>query len=161
MVCCALGDTPLWSINKKANLFLYTCIYFFWWAYTHLRVAQHHNLQTLPIALMSAKSWSGFFLQDCCLIVFQPYRPLIEYCSELNEEAILPLAWRIVNDSLRTDVALLYPPYLIALGKLLGHMRWNGLWFLDWQLCAHSYFERLKSMVPVGSLLHDQSLRAL
>ena len=51
------------------------------------------------------------------MIVFQPYRPLIEYCSELNEEAILPLAWRIVNDSLRTDVALLYPPYLIALGK--------------------------------------------
>ena len=24
---------------------------------------------------------------------------------------------RIVNDSLRTDVCLLYPPYLIALGK--------------------------------------------
>lgn len=24
---------------------------------------------------------------------------------------------RIINDSLRTDVCLLYPPYLIALGK--------------------------------------------
>ena len=89
------------------------------------------------------------------MIVFQPYRPLIEYCSELNEEAILPLAWRIVNDSLRTDVALLYPPYLIALGKLLGHIRRNGLWFLDWQLCVPSYFECLKSMVPVGIPLHD------
>ena len=26
---------------------------------------------------------------------------------------------RIVNDSLRTDVCLLYPPYLIALGKFV------------------------------------------
>jgi cyclin C len=34
------------------------------------------------------------------------------------EDAILPIAWRIVNDSLRTDVCLLYPPYLIALAAI-------------------------------------------
>ena len=28
---------------------------------------------------------------------------------------MLPVAWRMVNDSLRTDVSLLYPPYQIAL----------------------------------------------
>ena len=55
---------------------------------------------------------------DCCLVVFQPYRPLVQYTQDLGqglEEAILPLAWRIVNDSMRTDVCLLYPPFLIAL----------------------------------------------
>jgi len=52
---------------------------------------------------------------DCCLIVFQPYRPLVQYCQDLGYDDLLPIAWRIVNDSLRTDVSLLYPPYQIAL----------------------------------------------
>ena len=53
---------------------------------------------------------------DCCLVVFQPYRPLVMYCQDLGaEDSLLPLAWRIVNDSLRTDVSLLFPPYQIAL----------------------------------------------
>ena len=56
---------------------------------------------------------------DCCLVVFQPYRPLVQYCHDLGaEESILPLAWRIVNDSLRTDVSLLFPPYQIALASI-------------------------------------------
>ena len=56
---------------------------------------------------------------DCCLIVFQPYRPLVQYCQDLGvEDSILPVAWRIINDSLRTDVSLLFPPYLIALSCL-------------------------------------------
>ncbi|PIK55645.1 putative cyclin-C-like [Apostichopus japonicus] len=58
-------------------------------------------------------------LLDCCLIVYHPYRPLIQYVADLGqEEQLLPLAWKIVNDSLRTDVCLLYPPYLIALACL-------------------------------------------
>ena len=53
---------------------------------------------------------------DCCLVVFQPYRPLVQFCQDLGaEDTILPVAWRMVNDSLRTDVSLLYPPYQIAL----------------------------------------------
>ena len=63
-----------------------------------------------------------FFLlenMDCCLVVFQPYRPLVQYCQDLGaEESILPVAWRIVNDSLRTDVSLLFPPFLIALSSI-------------------------------------------
>lgn len=58
---------------------------------------------------------------DCCLVVFQPYRPLVQYCQDLGqglEESVLPLAWRIVNDSLRTDVCLLYPPFQISLACL-------------------------------------------
>jgi len=57
---------------------------------------------------------------DCCLIVYQPYRPLIHFVQDLGyEEQLLPTAWRMVNDSLRTDVCLLYPPYQIALACLL------------------------------------------
>lgn len=56
---------------------------------------------------------------DCCLIVYQPYRPLLQLVQDIgHEEQLLTLAWRIVNDSLRTDVCLLYPPYQIAIGCL-------------------------------------------
>lgn len=55
---------------------------------------------------------------DCSLIVYQPYRPLLQLVQDMgHEEQLLTLAWRIVNDSLRTDVCLLYPPYQIAIGK--------------------------------------------
>lgn len=54
---------------------------------------------------------------DCCLIVYQPYRPLLQMVHDIgHEEQLLTLSWRIVNDSLRTDVCLLYPPYQIAIG---------------------------------------------
>lgn len=57
---------------------------------------------------------------DCCLIVYQPYRPLSYFVQDLQyEDQLLPTAWRMVNDSLRTDCCLLYPPYQIALGKML------------------------------------------
>ena len=56
---------------------------------------------------------------DCCLVVFQPYRPLVQLCQDMEvEESVLPVAWRIVNDSLRTDISLLYPPHQIALSCL-------------------------------------------
>lgn len=56
---------------------------------------------------------------DCCLIVYQPYRPLLQLVQDIgHEDQLLALAWRVVNDSLRTDVCLLYPPYQIAIGCL-------------------------------------------
>ncbi|EDW14459.1 cyclin-C [Drosophila mojavensis] len=56
---------------------------------------------------------------DCCLIVFQPYRPLLQLVQDMGQEdQLLTLTWRIVNDSLRTDVCLLYPPYQIAIACL-------------------------------------------
>lgn len=57
---------------------------------------------------------------DCCLIVYQPYRPLLTLIQDVGpDDQLLTLAWRIINDSLRTDVCLLYPPYQIAIGKVL------------------------------------------
>ena len=42
----------------------------------------------------------------------------MQYMHDLGGEGeVLQLAWRIVNDSLRTDVCLLFPPYEIALGE--------------------------------------------
>lgn len=56
---------------------------------------------------------------DCCLIVYQPYRPLLQLVQDIGQEdQLLTLTWRVVNDSLRTDVSLLYPPYQIAIGCL-------------------------------------------
>lgn len=59
---------------------------------------------------------------DCCLIVYQPYRPLLLLMQDINngqeEQQLLNLSWRIVNDSLRTDVSLIYPPHQIAIGAI-------------------------------------------
>lgn len=64
-----------------------------------------------------------FFLlevMDCCLILYHPYRPLIQFVSDFcpDDTQLLQVAWRIVNDTLRTDVSLMYPPSLIALACL-------------------------------------------
>jgi cyclin-C len=51
---------------------------------------------------------------DCCLIVYQPYRPLLQLIQDIGtEDQLLTLTWRIINDSLRCDVSLLYPPYQV------------------------------------------------
>lgn len=57
---------------------------------------------------------------DCCLIVYQPYRPLLQLIQDINQdEQLLTLTWRIINDSLRTDVSLLYPPYQVRIRRKL------------------------------------------
>ena len=57
---------------------------------------------------------------DCCLIVYHPYRSLDMYTREFQiDPQFFEAAWRIINDSLKTDAPLLYPPYEIALACLL------------------------------------------
>jgi cyclin C len=53
----------------------------------------------------------------CDLIVFHPYRCLSLYIADINLD-IMDVCWKIVNDSLCTDVCLLYPPYIIALSSI-------------------------------------------
>ena len=56
-------------------------------------------------------------IMDCCLIVYHPYRSLDLYTREFQiDQPLFESTWRIINDSLKTDAALLYPPYEIALG---------------------------------------------
>uniref|UniRef100_A0A8C6DA55 Cyclin-like domain-containing protein n=1 Tax=Moschus moschiferus TaxID=68415 RepID=A0A8C6DA55_MOSMO len=55
-----------------------------------------------------------------------PYAFLKEFPYKMNhyvqdvgqEDMLLPLAWRIVNDTYRMDLCLLYPPFMIALACL-------------------------------------------
>ncbi|RWS01346.1 cyclin-C-like isoform X2, partial [Dinothrombium tinctorium] len=66
---------------------------------------------------------------DCCLIVYHPYRPLVQYVQDLKEmrdpkehnskeskDDILNISWNVVNDTYRTDIPLLYAPHLISIG---------------------------------------------
>eukprot|EP00033_Pygsuia_biforma_P005285 GCRY01005819.1.p1 GENE.GCRY01005819.1~~GCRY01005819.1.p1 ORF type:complete len:258 (-),score=30.74 GCRY01005819.1:252-1025(-) len=52
---------------------------------------------------------------DFSLIVFHPYRSLVTYLSDAKQDKLLQTAWYLVNDSYRTDLCLLYPPYMISL----------------------------------------------
>ncbi|CAN0296319.1 unnamed protein product [Lampetra planeri] len=58
-------------------------------------------------------------LMDCCLIVYHPYRALTQYVHDMGpDEQLLQIAWKIVNDTYRTDLCLMYPPFMIALASL-------------------------------------------
>lgn len=52
---------------------------------------------------------------DFDLIIYHPYRPMVQYCSDSSMTDLLTSAWPILNDSYRTDACLLYPPYLISI----------------------------------------------
>ncbi len=52
---------------------------------------------------------------DFDLIIFHPYRPLMQYAADANLSDLLATAWPILNDSFRSDICLLYPPYVIAI----------------------------------------------
>uniref|UniRef100_A0A8C1QJ85 Cyclin-C n=1 Tax=Cyprinus carpio TaxID=7962 RepID=A0A8C1QJ85_CYPCA len=75
-----------------------------------------HNMLRFSLCLMVCIDDSSLGSSDCCLIVYHPYRPLLQYVQDMGQEdMLLPLAWRIVNDTYRTDLCLLYPPFMIAL----------------------------------------------
>lgn len=52
---------------------------------------------------------------DFDLIIFHPYRPMVQFCADAQLTDLLATAWPILNDSYLTDVCLQYPPYLIAI----------------------------------------------
>lgn len=75
---------------------------------------------------------------DCCLIVYQPYRPLLQLVQDMGqEEQLLTLSWRIVNDSLRTDVCLLYPPYQVSLFTSYKNLQQINWMYFRLQLLAY------------------------
>eukprot|EP00180_Rhodochaete_pulchella_P003626 Plantae.Rhodophyta-Rhodochaete_pulchella.ctg6379.p2 GENE.Plantae.Rhodophyta-Rhodochaete_pulchella.ctg6379~~Plantae.Rhodophyta-Rhodochaete_pulchella.ctg6379.p2 ORF type:complete len:292 (-),score=32.07 Plantae.Rhodophyta-Rhodochaete_pulchella.ctg6379:2066-2941(-) len=51
---------------------------------------------------------------ECDLIIFHSYRPLTQLCADSAISDCFQTAWAILNDSYRTDICLLYPPYIIA-----------------------------------------------
>lgn len=55
---------------------------------------------------------------DFDLIIFHPYRPLMQYAADANMSDLLSTAWPILNDSFRSDICLLFPPYIVAIACL-------------------------------------------
>ncbi|KAL2650494.1 hypothetical protein R1flu_018622 [Riccia fluitans] len=53
---------------------------------------------------------------DFYLVIYHPYRPLIQLLQDAGLTDIIQTVWSIVNDSYRTDLILMYPPFMIALG---------------------------------------------
>ncbi|XP_022238105.1 cyclin-C-like isoform X2 [Limulus polyphemus] len=77
--------------------------------------------QEFPYRISHVLECEFFLLEmmDCCLVLYHAYRPLVQYVHDIGpEDNLLHMAWKVVNDSLRTDVCLLYPPHQIALACL-------------------------------------------
>ncbi|KAF0304084.1 Cyclin-C [Amphibalanus amphitrite] len=94
---------------------------------------------------------------DCCLVVYQPYRPLLQYTQDLNaDDNTVSVAWRLINDSLRTEVCLLYPPYMIALACL--HMacvilnKDNKQWFAELHVNLEKVMEISRHLLALYQL---------
>ncbi|CAF3418681.1 unnamed protein product [Rotaria socialis] len=65
-------------------------------------------------------------IMDCCLIIYHPYRSLDTYTREFQiDQPLFEATWRIINDSLKTDAPLLYPPYEIALACIVLAARYR------------------------------------
>ncbi|GAU97012.1 hypothetical protein RvY_08376-1 [Ramazzottius varieornatus] len=107
-------------------------------------------------------------MMDCCLIVFHPYRPLVQYCQDLGAsldkkepaqmDAILQMAWKTVNDTLRTDLSLLYPPYLIALACLQIACLTLQKDFKQWFAELNIDLEKMMEIVKVILNLENRTL---
>lgn len=94
---------------------------------------------------------------DCCLITYHPYRSLLQYIQDLDHDSALQnLSWRIINDSLRTDLPLIYPPYMIALAAL--HMasvilnKDTKQWFAELAVDVDKLIEITKEMMALYEL---------
>ncbi|KAI6204787.1 Cyclin-C [Aphelenchoides besseyi] len=89
----------------------------------------HKKYSFMDVNIKSAHMQEAeFFLLeilDCCLIVYLPYRPLLQLVQDMRAlnlrdvDLLYHDAWRVVNDSLRTDAALLYAPHIIAIASVM------------------------------------------
>lgn len=79
------------------------------------------NMNEFPYKMAHILECEFYLLEmmDCCLILYHPYRPLVQYIHDWQaKDIILPVAWNVINDSYRTDIPLLYPPHQIAIACL-------------------------------------------
>ena len=97
---------------------------------------------------------------DCCLIVYHPYRSLDSYTREFQiDQQLFETTWRIVNDSLKTDAALLYPPYEIAMGCLVLAAKYRNKqqvikqYMIDTQIDMERVHEIVKLLLKYYDLL--------
>uniref|UniRef100_A0A7E5A1D4 Cyclin-C n=1 Tax=Panagrellus redivivus TaxID=6233 RepID=A0A7E5A1D4_PANRE len=64
-------------------------------------------------------------IMDCSLLVYHPYRTLLQLCQELRDmklgevTELINDSWRVTNDSYRTDAILMYCPHQIAIACMM------------------------------------------
>jgi cyclin C len=99
-------------------------------------------------------------VMDCCLIVYHPYRSLDLYTREFQiDQQLFESTWRIINDSLKTDVALLYPPYEIALACLLLAAKYRNKlptikqYMIETQIDMERIYEVIKLLLKYYDLM--------
>lgn len=56
---------------------------------------------------------------DFYLVIFHPYRPLIQMLQDAGLTDLTQHCWSLVNDSYRTDLILIYPPHMVALACIM------------------------------------------
>ncbi|EFJ10868.1 hypothetical protein SELMODRAFT_173060 [Selaginella moellendorffii] len=70
---------------------------------------------------------------DYYLVIYHPYRPLVQLLRDAGLSDMIEMCWSIVNDSYGTDLILMHPPYMIALACIyiscVINERDNRLWF--------------------------------
>lgn len=68
-----------------------------------------------------------------------------------DDQSLLQQAWRVCNDSLRTDLCLMYPPSLIALGCLhiaCVHLKKDAKqWFSELNVDMEKLFEVVRHIM--------------
>eukprot|EP01102_Stenamoeba_stenopodia_P020603 TRINITY_DN8100_c0_g3_i3.p1 TRINITY_DN8100_c0_g3~~TRINITY_DN8100_c0_g3_i3.p1 ORF type:complete len:148 (+),score=37.48 TRINITY_DN8100_c0_g3_i3:89-532(+) len=56
---------------------------------------------------------------DFYLVIYHVYRPLTQFLEEPQLNDLIETSWHVANDSYRTHLCLMYPPYIIALACIL------------------------------------------
>ncbi|KAI6175296.1 Cyclin-C [Aphelenchoides bicaudatus] len=106
-------------------------------------------------------------VMDCCLVVYQPYRPLVQLINDMktagvrDTELLYQDAWRVCNDSSKTDACLLYYPHMIALGAVMVASLWQNRekdkelnsWFTDFSVDFERIFDVVRIMLELYRLL--------
>uniref|UniRef100_A0A5S6QYM2 Cyclin-like domain-containing protein n=1 Tax=Trichuris muris TaxID=70415 RepID=A0A5S6QYM2_TRIMR len=120
---------------------------------------QNVYAQDFPYRLNHILEAEFFLLEvmDCCLIVFHPYRPLTMFLTDMApDETVVATAWRVVNDSYRSDLSLMYPPYQIALACLHLAMVMLGKdlkgWFAEMAVDMDKVLEVEKQLLAMYSM---------
>ncbi|GLJ49182.1 hypothetical protein SUGI_1037780 [Cryptomeria japonica] len=74
---------------------------------------------------------------DYYLIIYHPYRPLVQFLQDAGLNDLTSMAWSLVNDSYKTDLILIHPPYMIALACIYVACVLK-------EKDAHAWFEELR-----------------
>mmetsp|Transcript_13208 Transcript_13208/g.33179 ORF Transcript_13208/g.33179 Transcript_13208/m.33179 type:complete len:276 (-) Transcript_13208:124-951(-) len=97
------------------------------------------------------------------LLVHHPYRPAIQYLKAHGMENLLEASWLLIADTYHVDLALRYPPYIIALGCIYMAGAFDGKSTITWckdlnvdeaeiyDVCAHlvEYYKLFKTPMKV------------